>query len=29
MCFNLQIAIDGLRIDEADHTKFLGVVMDC
>ena len=26
---DLQIAIDGHRIDETDHTKFLGVIIDC
>ena len=25
---DLQIAIDGHRIDETDHTKFLGVIID-
>ena len=25
----LQIAIDGHRIDETDHTEFIGVIIDC
>ena len=26
---DLQIAIDGHNIDETDHTKLLGVIIDC